>query len=101
MAKGLVDTAMKPSKKRYQKSALRIIEETVHILRTGPGLLLSGRQLIECGNRVVTAPRRAWRQVPRFATLHGNRSTGNQADEANEKEKGGHSGHHCKHLSEG
>jgi hypothetical protein len=41
MAIRLVDTAMKPSQKKYQKSALRIIEETVHLLRTGPGLLLS------------------------------------------------------------
>ena len=41
MANGLVDTAMKPSQKKYQKSALRIIEEAVHLLRTGPGLLLS------------------------------------------------------------
>ena len=41
MANRLVDTAMKPSQKKYQKSALRIIEETVHLLRTGPGLLLS------------------------------------------------------------
>jgi len=32
---------MKPSQKKYQKSALRIIEETVHLLRTAPGLLLS------------------------------------------------------------
>ena len=36
---------MKPSKKKYQKSAVRIIEETVHILRTGPGLLLSAYYL--------------------------------------------------------
>ena len=41
MASRLVDTAMKPSQKKYQKSALRIIEETVHLLRSGPGLLLS------------------------------------------------------------
>jgi hypothetical protein len=41
MANRLVDTAMKPSQKKYQKSALRIIEETVHLLRTAPGLLLS------------------------------------------------------------
>ena len=32
---------MKPSQKKHQKSALRIIEETVHLLRTAPGLLLS------------------------------------------------------------
>jgi hypothetical protein len=41
MANRLVDTAMKPGQKKYQKSALRIIEEAVHLLRTGPGLLLS------------------------------------------------------------
>jgi hypothetical protein len=41
MANRLVDKAMRPSQKKYQKSALRIIEETVHLLRTGPGLLLS------------------------------------------------------------
>jgi hypothetical protein len=41
MANRLVDTAMKPGQKKYQKSALRIIEETVHLLRTAPGLLLS------------------------------------------------------------
>jgi hypothetical protein len=32
---------MKASRKKYQKSALRIIEETVHILRAAPGWLLS------------------------------------------------------------
>ncbi len=32
---------MKPTHKKHQKSALRILEETVHLLRTAPGLLLS------------------------------------------------------------
>ena len=32
---------MKPTHKKYQKSALRILEETVHLLRTAPVLLLS------------------------------------------------------------
>ncbi len=41
MAKRLVAVVMKASRKTYQKSALRIIEETVHTLRTAPGWLLS------------------------------------------------------------
>ncbi|MGB5748374.1 MAG: hypothetical protein WBM69_15435 [Desulfobacterales bacterium] len=41
MADRLVVSAMKPTHKKYQKSALRILEETVHLLRTAPGLLLS------------------------------------------------------------
>ena len=41
MAGRLVVAAMKPTHKKYQKSALRIIEKTVHLLRTAPGLLLS------------------------------------------------------------
>jgi hypothetical protein len=41
MAIRLVDAAMKQSQKKYQKSALRVIDETVHLLRTAPGLLLS------------------------------------------------------------
>jgi hypothetical protein len=32
---------MKPTPKKYQKSALRIIEEAIHLLRSTPGLLLS------------------------------------------------------------
>ncbi|MEE4264766.1 MAG: DUF4129 domain-containing protein [Desulfobacteraceae bacterium] len=32
---------MKQSRKKYQKSALRVIDEAVHLLRTAPGLLLS------------------------------------------------------------
>jgi len=41
MADGLVAAAMKPTRKKYQKSAIRIIEEAVHLLRSAPGLLLS------------------------------------------------------------
>ena len=41
MAKRLVETAMNASRKKYQQSALRIIEEAVHMLRTAPGWLLS------------------------------------------------------------
>jgi len=41
MAGRLVVAAMKPTHKKYQKSALRILEETVHLLRTAPVLLLS------------------------------------------------------------
>lgn len=33
--------AMKSSQKKYQKSALDILEEAVHLLRTAPGVLLS------------------------------------------------------------
>ena len=41
MAGRLVVAAMKPTHKKYQKSAVRILEETVHLLRTAPALLLS------------------------------------------------------------
>jgi len=41
MADRLVVAAMKPTHKKYQKSALRILEESVHLLRSAPGLLLS------------------------------------------------------------
>jgi len=45
MAGGTVVAAMKSSQKQYQKSALRILEEAVHLLRTAPGLLLSAYYL--------------------------------------------------------
>ena len=45
MADGLVATAMKPKRKKYSKSAIRIIEEAVHLLRTAPGVLLAGYYL--------------------------------------------------------
>ena len=45
MAGRLVVAAMKSNQKKYQKSALRIIEEAVHVLRTAPGLLLSAYYL--------------------------------------------------------
>jgi hypothetical protein len=41
MADRLVVAAMKPTNKKYQKSALRILDESVHLLRSAPGLLLS------------------------------------------------------------
>ena len=41
MADRLVVAAMKPSQKKYQRSAIRIIEEAVYLLRSAPGLLLS------------------------------------------------------------
>ncbi len=45
MADGLVVAAMKPTHKKYPKSAIRIIEEAVHLLRTTPGVLLAGYYL--------------------------------------------------------
>jgi hypothetical protein len=45
MADGLVAAAMKPKRKKYSKSAIRIIEEAVHLLRTAPGVLLAGYYL--------------------------------------------------------
>lgn len=41
MADGLVDGIMKKSHPQHQKSAIRMIEEAVHILRAAPGALLS------------------------------------------------------------
>ena len=41
MADRVVGTAMKTRQKKNQKSALRLIEEAVHLLRTAPGALLS------------------------------------------------------------
>ena len=41
MADRMVVAAMKTHQKKNQKSALRIIEEATHLLRTAPGLLLS------------------------------------------------------------
>ena len=41
MADRMVVAAMKTRPKKKQKSALRIIEEATHLLRTAPGLLLS------------------------------------------------------------
>jgi len=41
MAERLVDGIMKNSRKTHQKSAIRMIEEAVHILRAAPGALLS------------------------------------------------------------
>ena len=41
MAGRMVVVAMKTRQKKNQKSAIRIIEEAVHLLRTAPGLLLS------------------------------------------------------------
>jgi len=41
MADRTVAAALKSSQKKYQKSALRILEEAVHLLRTAPGFLLS------------------------------------------------------------
>jgi hypothetical protein len=41
VAKRLVDGIMKKSRKKHQKSAIRMIEEAVHILRAAPGALLS------------------------------------------------------------
>lgn len=41
MADGLVDGIMKKSHQKHQKSAIRMIEEAVHILRAAPGGLLS------------------------------------------------------------
>ena len=41
MAERLVDGIMKKSQKTHQKSAIRMIEEAVHILRAAPGALLS------------------------------------------------------------
>jgi hypothetical protein len=41
MADGLVDGIMKNSHQKHQKSAIRMIEEAVHILRAAPAALLS------------------------------------------------------------
>jgi len=41
VAERLVDGIMKKSRKKHQKSAIRMIEEAVHILRAAPGALLS------------------------------------------------------------
>lgn len=41
MANRLVDGVMKKSDKKHPKSAIRMIEEAVHILRSAPGTLLS------------------------------------------------------------
>ena len=41
MADGLVEGIMKKSHRKHQKSAIRMIEEAVHILRAAPGALLS------------------------------------------------------------
>ena len=41
MALGLVDGIMKKNHQKHQKSAIRMIEEAVHILRAAPGALLS------------------------------------------------------------
>ena len=40
MASRLVDATMKTSQKKHHKSAIRVIEEAVHILRMAPGTLL-------------------------------------------------------------
>ncbi len=40
MAIRLVDRPMKPGNKKHHKSAIRIIEEAVHLLRSAPGSLL-------------------------------------------------------------
>ena len=42
MAIRVVDGFMKTKSKKHYKSALRIIEEAVHLLRSSPGSLLSG-----------------------------------------------------------
>lgn len=41
MADWLVDGIMKKSHQKHQKSAIRMIEESIHILRAAPGALLS------------------------------------------------------------
>ena len=41
MAGRLVDGIMKKSHQKHRKSAIRMIEEAVHILRAAPGALLS------------------------------------------------------------
>jgi len=45
MAIRLVDGFMKTSSKKHYKSAIRIIEEAVHLLRSAPGSLLAGYYL--------------------------------------------------------
>ncbi len=45
MAVRVVDGIMKPGHKKHHKSAIRIIEEAVHLLRSAPGSLLAGYYL--------------------------------------------------------
>ena len=40
MAVRLVDRIMKPGHKKHHKSAIRIVEEAIHLLRSAPGSLL-------------------------------------------------------------
>jgi hypothetical protein len=42
MAVRMVDGIMKPAHKKHHQSAIRIIEEAVHLLRSAPGSLLAG-----------------------------------------------------------
>ena len=45
MAVRVVDGIMKPAHKKHHQSAIRIIEEAVHLLRSAPGSLLAGYYL--------------------------------------------------------
>jgi hypothetical protein len=45
MAVRMVDRIMKPTPKKHHQSAIRIIEEAVHLLRSAPGSLLAGYYL--------------------------------------------------------
>ncbi len=45
MAVRMVDGTMKPAHKKHHQSAIRIIEEAVHLLRSAPGSLLAGYYL--------------------------------------------------------
>ena len=45
MAVRVVDGIMKPGHKKHHQSAIRIIEEAVHLLRSAPGSLLAGYYL--------------------------------------------------------
>ena len=45
MADRVVDGIMKPGRKRHQKSAIRMIEEAVHLLRSAPASLLAAYYL--------------------------------------------------------
>ena len=45
MAVRMVDRIMKPAPKKHHQSAIRIIEEAVHLLRSAPGNLLAGYYL--------------------------------------------------------
>ena len=45
MAVRVVDGIMKPGNQKHQKSAVRMIEEAIHLLRSAPGSLLAGYYL--------------------------------------------------------